>query len=519
MKTNLKANVLFLFVGLSLLTAFASTPQSKLFEEYKNQIKANKPNTLPNFSYAGYEFGEKAIPNPQYQVFNVKDFGAIADDNKSDKIAIQTTIEAAEKNGSGIVYFPKGTYLINEKDDKAVSIKIKGNNIILRGETGAVLFMQEAKDPTDPAKMWTTPHMFDISSDAHEGEKLEIAKDANVGSFTIETKNDITNIKGGDWVSIGMVNNNHERITAEMMPYEVEKPWTSIQQKGVVVKSMHLVKSVTGNKITLYNPVIYPVVANDKWTVAVWSKKPQTGVGIENLLFKGNFLEHFVHHRSSIDDSGWSILKISKNVNSWIKDCIFENVSAAVNISGSANVSVIGCKIIGNGGHTAIDAGFSTNVLIAKCIDTASQWHTFGVIAQAMNTVVWRCVSVPTTCFESHASQPRNTLLDCVSMGLMSGRGGGALQNMPNHMQGLILWNYNQTNAAVKDFDFWPNNTPFWRCLDVTIAGGFTSGTTFKARNIKTESIGVSVLPESLYEAQLELRMGKLPDWMIDLKK
>jgi len=40
-------------------------------------------------------------------VFNVLDFGAVPDDEKSDKQAIQHCIDAAVANGSGIVYFLK----------------------------------------------------------------------------------------------------------------------------------------------------------------------------------------------------------------------------------------------------------------------------------------------------------------------------------------------------------------------------------------------------------------------------
>jgi hypothetical protein len=81
----------------------------------------------------------------------------------------------------------------------------------------------------------------------------------------------------------------------------------------------------------------------------------------------------------------------------------------------------------GNSGHEAITSNGSTNVLIAKCVDEASQWHSFGTSHGSMNTVILKCIYPATTCFKSHASQPRNTLLDGVEGSLMKNCAGGAM--------------------------------------------------------------------------------------------
>ena len=48
------------------------------------------------------------------KVFNVKSFGAAGDDTADDTQAIRAALEAAEKNGGGIVYFPWGTYRLTD---------------------------------------------------------------------------------------------------------------------------------------------------------------------------------------------------------------------------------------------------------------------------------------------------------------------------------------------------------------------------------------------------------------------
>jgi hypothetical protein len=53
------------------------------------------------------------IKTPDYwpdKVFNVKSFGALGDDMADDTQAIRAALDAAEKNGGGVVYFPWGTY-------------------------------------------------------------------------------------------------------------------------------------------------------------------------------------------------------------------------------------------------------------------------------------------------------------------------------------------------------------------------------------------------------------------------
>ena len=491
--------------------------QKSMFDVYKSQKLARQETTLPDFSYVGYEYGEKAVPVASYKQFIVKDFGAIPDDDKSDKKAIQQCINAAIANGSGIVYFPKGTYLINEKDESETPILINGDRIILRGETGAVLFMKEHMTALNPAQMWTTPYLIQFKKKVKRSNPTIILEDAPTGSFILKAENTVGLI-AGDWIELNLQNNDSARVAKELSPYKVNPDWTEINKKGVIVRVFHKVKKVTDNQIQLADPIMYPVVASEKWTINKW--EPASGCGVENIHFKGNFTDKFVHHRSAIDDGGWSILQINGHVNGWLRDCTFENVSNAARIQQSANISVLNCKIIGNGGHSAISSESSSRVLIAKCDDSASQWHTFGVGKPSMNTVIWRCSSAPTTSFESHASQPRNTLIDNQTGGFVYSRYGGAIGSLPNHLQNLILWNFTATNTdSYPNYEFWDTNNVWLKIPMPVIAGFKAANININQQQLKAvETINGRTTPESLYEAQLELRLGKLPPWLIQMK-
>lgn len=444
----LTVNMVVLLMVVSTVSAQSG---SKIFEDYK---KDN--NTLPDFSYVGYYHGERDIPAiTSYKIFDVTTYGAIANDKISDKIAIQKTIDAANINGSGIVYISKGRFLVNEDADAENSIISKSSRIIFRGSGsdigGTELFMKYVLPPIDSSKMWTVPPLFIFSSGCSDKKIRQVKKSAAVGTKSIRLSS-TAGLKTGDWIILKLLDNSKELIEAELKQNKVEPTWTYLVNKGIDVKVFHQIEKINDKIVTLTAPISYDIDAKYKWDVLKFANSAE--VGLEDIAFVGNWKEKFVHHRSWKDDSSFNLLRITRTTNSWIKNCRFTDCSIAATITQSTNISVLNSVIDGNAGHEAICSNGSTNVLIAKCTDRASQWLFFGSSHGAMNTVIWKSTYPVTTCFESHSSQPRNTLLDNVKGGLMNGRGGGALKNMPNHMQGLVMWNYTQTNAAEKDFEF-----------------------------------------------------------------
>ena len=284
-----------------------------------------------------------------------------------------------------------------------------------------------------------------------------------------------------------------------------------------MVNERHQIAKVTGNSIYLVEPIYYPIESKYNWEVAKFNYIHH--IGFENLTFEGNWKKKFVHHRSAEDDGGWSIIRISRTVNSWIKDVTFKNVNRAAIFSASASCTALNVLIEGNYGHNAISAAGSTGILIANSQDKAGMHHSFGASGgSTINTVIWHSKYASHTCFESHASQPRNTLLDNVEGGFFAGRAGGAKQNLPNHNRYLVLWNFKETDAAESNFRFVAIDSDYWKIVPPIIVGFHGSGTTFKEDETQViESLGTPVKPASLFEKQLELRLGKLPDWIKEI--
>lgn len=509
-------NIISGIFALALVSVNAQ--QSPVWENFKSAQETGAEPILPDFSYAGYKYSEVPIPTVNYKVFNVVDFGAKPNDEISDKEALLKALDAAKKNGEGIIFFPKGKYYFFTGDDTLTPIQIKSSNIVFRGEgvgkDGSVLFFDKDLPASDPNKLWSVPNMIQTSASGSNELLTTIVADARRETKTI-TVGDASKIKKGDWVILEVENNSEDLIAYDIQPLTTQPKWTAIKTKGVVVNERHQVAQVKGNTIIFVEPIHYDVQKKHDWKVLKFAHLEH--IGFENLTFEGNWTKDFVHHRSAQDDGGWSILNIYKCVNSWVKDCQFINVSNAVNFGASAACTALNVTIEGNFGHAAIHASSgSTGILMAKINDIAGMHHTTGVGGgSTTGTVVWRSKHAPHTCFESHASQPRCTLFDNVEGGFFAGRAGGAEQNLPNHGRYLVLWNYKETDTPDENFRFIATDTWFWKIVPPIVVGFHGAGTTFKEDEIQIlESVGKPVEPTSLFEEQLKLRLGKLPEWL-----
>jgi len=494
---------------------------SQLWKDFVKARETGGEPILPDFSYAGYRYSEEAILVAKYKEYNIVDFGGIPNDGKTDKAAMEKAIRAASDNGEGIIFFPKGKYHINTAEDGDDIIIIPSSKIIFRGEGNreSTLFFEKDLPPKDPEKLWTVPYAIETEAKGTSKLLANVTADARRETFEVQVDHP-SNFKKGDWIVLKVRNNSKDLVEYDLRPAIAKPEWTSILEKGVVVNEHHQVMGVNGNIITFFEPIHYDVQKKHGWTIH--SFPHLENIGFENLVFEGNWARGFEHHRSAQDDGGWSILNLKRVVNSWIKDCSFKNVSNAAKFSISAASTALNINIEGNPGHSSISAaGGSTGVLLANINDEAGMWHSAGVGGgSTTGTVIWRSKHPANTSFESHASQPRVTLFDLVEGGFFLGRAGGARQNLPNHGRYLVLWNYEETDQAEENFEFWSSKTWYWKIVPPIVVGFHGSGTTFKKDEIQVlESQGKPVDPASLFEAQLELRLGELPNWIVEISK
>ena len=535
-------------------------------KEYQEFDAGSPSNVLLDFSYAGYMHGEVAPPDAWslgYTVYNVTDYGAVPNDGLSDRAALYAALKAAgigdpdnktyKADARAIIYFPEGEYILHTSADnivkdgveESVPIVIRGGNFVLKGagRDKTTLVMQDKSVTDTPTVLYSSEPMINIANWTGLKALTTVTSDAPKGSYSVEVAS-TAGLSAGQYVCLWLKNKDSELIAQELAPYSIESTMTNLRDVGVQVIDYHQIKSIKGNTLTFVEPIMHEVEAKWGWEVQQYAN--YSGVGVEDLKFKGHAKENFHHHGSYEDDGAYKPLTMVRLTDSWIRRVDFEDVSEACSITNCANVSAYDINITGNRGHAAIRSQGSSRVFIGAVTDltkgyaitdagvpstslyleNAGQYHACGVSKQSIGTVLWRLRWGDDSCFECHATQPRATLVDCCEGGWMRFRQGGDIAQQPHHLADLTIWNFHATTTnklgessdVDGKFKWWTGS--WWKFLPPVIVG-FTSdyGQVFDETQVKRlNNPGGFVSPESLYEQQLRRRTGVVPAWLNSLK-
>lgn len=556
---------LHLRCGAKVITAQV---QGKTTTEAWNKFVAgSSDNVLLDFSYAGYRHGEEEAPDGfafGYKIENVKE--RMLQKNMSARAAFLDIINEYKlnkgiKNANVVIYFPEGTYVLHNDDDNTYDANktdfdsdAKGNNVsneilmyggnfVIKGDGADKTFL-EMETPNLPKKksdMYSSPVMINIKHNSWLGAEYEVTGNAEKGAFKVKVAG-ASNFKVGEWVCLYLHDNNPELVRRELLPYTWESTMTNISTEGVQVEDYHQIVSISGDELTFKEPIMHEVDAQWDWKLRKYSY--YENVGVEDLTFVGHAVDDFIHHRSWIDDGAYKPIAFMRVVNSWMRRVNFESVSEAASIISSANFSAYKINITGNRGHSAIRSQGSSRVFIGAvrdCTDgpladqyptfqtNAGQYHACGVSKPSMGAVIWRVTWGDDACFESHATQPRATLIDNCTGGFVQSRQGGDANQVPNHLNDLTIWNMCATKTAVNgggtlpgngEFDWWRMGWKYWKILPPVVVGFHGASVKFVKEQVKLdESNGIPVEPQSLYEAQLKHRLGTVPAWLNALKQ
>ena len=551
-----------LFAALSATTSLHAQTTTPSWQKFVNNADDN---VLLDFSYAGYHHGTEQPVDERdvyvlakklgYTVYNVCDHGAVPDDGKSDRKALEDIINKigrGKPNAKAIIYFPEGEYILHSKDDNTINAetgKVTSNTLNLvmghviikgAGRDKTFLTMEDPMLPTDPNVMYSSPKMISIRHNGGKGDSqlAEVTGSAKKGDMSIEVA-DASKLKVGDWVKLILLNNDKEVIEEELKPYPVQSSMTNLINKGVNVVDRHQIKSIDGNRIVFEEPIMHAVNPAYGWEITTYLHYEE--VGVEDLTFKGKAKKNFHHHAGWEDDGAYKPLDFMRQVNSWVRRVDFISISECMTFSECANCFLLDSEISGNRGHSSVRMQYSARGFIGKVWDHSNgylnddkefkeykenlgQYHACGISKQSIGNVIWQCHWGDDSCFESHATQPRASLFDQCCGGFMQFRMGGDKKELPNHMDDLTMWNFNCLATNPNDpvpFNWWieDEKTGWYKTLPPTFVGFHGKNVSFKEDEMKlNENQGKEVLPGSLYEAQLTRRLGSTPQWLIDAK-
>lgn len=521
-----------------------------------------------NKYYNGYITGG-AQGSAIYKVYNIEDYGANGNDEVSDRPALikilkeamgckERTDEDGGKtlryyiggdNANAIIYFPVGKYILRGGDNAETveTLRLTMGNIIFKGagRNKTTIEMAVENNATDSSKMWSTPNLIEFKHNSDLKEPTAVTGDAEKGTFSIEVAS-TSGINVGDWICVSLKNNDPALVAEELAPHATSSNWTELNDNGVQIYDYHQVKQISGNTLTFYEPIMRKIEA--KWGWKVNQYPHYENVGVEDLTFMGHSKPDFKHHGSANDDGAFKPIQMIRLTNSWMRRVNFESVSEAHSFVSCANVSAYDIEISGNRGHSAIRSQASSRVFIGKVYDHSDgyiatnaggnqldeertegvgQYHGCGVSKQSMGAVIWNVRWGDDSCFESHATQPRATLIDICQGGFVAWREGGDMAQLPNHLNDLTIWNMTATrvvcDASWNNKWIWWNDAydGWWKNMPPIIVGwnGISVPFDTSENQIKYyESLDAPVSPNSLYEAQLKRRLGYVPGWLSALK-
>ena len=531
--------------------------ESQLWRDFVNGDRTK----LPDFSYAGYMRGETRIPDVDWPIYNVVDYGADPNPNttgRQDIEAIKKAIKAVPADQGGIIFFPGGTYDIGNSSSQSVDnvIHYRRGKIVWRGEgkDKSIIFM---KKTTATANSYTPKIMVSVFGGSASDENLDtritdITSDTKLNDFSLNVRS-TTGLLVNQWVKIYMLAGENE-FYDYLKPYAKESSWTT----GARFSERHQIKSIDGNTVTFYEPILIPYIRPTQGasgtTWGLYNYRHHEMVGFEDLCFKGAWgpgdpYWPYRHHDPAsreYDDSGWTALSINDVVNSWVRRCRFTNFTNSQFVRNCAFFSYLENDIdqdtySGSGwyGHHGIFY-ISTNHSIAGAGSTMSKLthgpSVNGYLQGSGGNVIWRYKFHPDTGPDFHSYSIWSNLYDLTEGGLRRKASTGAGYGRPNHLKHFVLWNHNNTDPTRGDrvsssdptpeYDkyVWWTLKPSRNFVTPIVVGAhgqpvnfLTSGT---GRVDTLEHNGRDdVTPRSLYEAQLELRLGYLPGWVCEVRE
>lgn len=563
-------------------------PEDNMAEAWRRFIMNTDDNVLLDYSYAGYDHGESAPADGFAWGYTVENVSNYMTEGKTFKDALDAILQKygmtvmpdgknkANANARLVIYLPEGNYVLqNETDGQTTEVMFFGGNFIIKGDgpDKTKIFMKSPNYPSNPndanatgPSFLTIKHTNSPNNYGHSPLLAKVTENSKKGDFYV-TVDDASKVTVGKWIQLRLRSQNQELVKSEIGPMAWNSDWTICSlfgadefkadgsgnitdnyKNGLKLTEFHKVKRISGNRVYFYDPIMSDVdVQFNDGNYGDWELrefKYFENVGVEDLSFvcENNKATPYYHHGENAPasiskwmyDSGFRPITFTRVVNSWIRNVVFTNISEAVTFGESANCSAYNIEINGVRGHSAVRAAGSSRVFIGGIKDISSdtrgdgQWHGSGVSKPSIGCVICNSNWGSNACFESHATQPRATLFDNCSGGLVYYHAGGAENEAPNHLRELTIWNLNVTGTVdeknrdfATNFEWWLAGDIWWKIYPPIVVGTYGQAVTFSKEEGQLtyeESTGSKVYPESLYEAQLKRRLGTLPAWIKSLK-
>ena len=537
---------------LTILNATAifsqETPQILSQKEIANQ------NFLPDFSYAGYHFGNINVPTVQEKIVLATDFGVIANDNLDDSKALLKAFKAANQvQGNVVLQLPAGRLILSD------ILYIERSNFVLRGagsgKEGTEIFcprpMMYLKDQDSLAELreyltttgkrqvekennidlpfsqyawsggmiWTQIPNQRVKSymEKYETPPNILAKviKGNRGEKEFVVS-DVNGLKVGDVVELDLFNKDGEK--GEIIEALYKNSKTKIgyshwkQPNLALVRQQVEIASISKNKVTIKTPLLLDIKPNYQALLIEWNHLSE--VGIEHLRISFPDAARVAHHL----EQGYNGIFLTRVFNSWVQDISINNAESGILTEEIANVTIKDIvSEVKNIAHYTVAMGGVHNVLVKNLKVYNKAIHPLSFNTFSTKSVYEDCEIFTDPDLDQHAGANHQNLFDNIKVHLQPNTensyplfaGGGANYWKPSHGAYSTFWNINVTVIGSTTSDVIELNGmeegPFARII------GVNGNRTFNVKygpDAYMEFLNKSMqkIP-SLYEYQLKKRL------------
>ena len=465
---------------------------SQLYAQETPQIISQKEvysqNFLPDFSYAGYHFGNTSLPEIKEKVILATDFGVKANDNLDDSKALLKAFKAAhEVTGNVVLQLPAGKIILSD------ILYVKRSNFVLRGagsgKEGTEIFcprpMMYLKEQESLAEL----REYLTSTGKRQVEKennidLPFSQYAWSGGFiwtqvpnqrvksymekydtppTVLAKviqgkrgekeflvSEVNGLKVGDVVELDLFNKEGEK--AEIIEALYRNSKTKIgnshwkQPNLALVRQQVEIVSISKNKITIKTPLLLDVKPNYQALLIEW--KHLSEVGIEHLRISFPDAARVAHHV----EQGYNGIFLTRIFNSWVKDVTVNNADSGILTEEIANVTIRDIVTEGkNIAHYTVAMGGVHNVLVENLKVYNKAVHPLSFNTFSTKNVYENCEIFTEPDLDQHAGANHQNLFDNIKVYFEANadnkyplfEGGGAGYWKPSHGAYSTFWNIN----------------------------------------------------------------------------
>ena len=491
---------LILLPAIAILALSACSSFSSAFAE-ESFLESDLAADLPDFSYAGYQFGLGTPPISRGETILASDYGVTANDEIDDSKALNSALDAAHQiDGPVTLQLPAGRLVISE------ILAIQRSDIIVRG-AGSGPLGTELHFPRPLAAIDKSDRLNELRTYLQKYEKRQRVPRRNIdelfseyswtGGFIWVQKpgtraasyleeydpviepmariqsgtrggrivkvDEAADLKVGQALQIHWFNRAGEEGSLISEIYgdtnlKVGSHHWSFPDRPLVRQTTRIL-SIRGNTVEIGDPLLHNISDKVPAQFSKWEHLQQ--VGLEDFAITFPESPYFGHHM----ERGYNGIYVTSVIDGWVRDIRFENADSGILTYNSANLTIDNIRSQGDRrAHYAVHLGNVHNVLVRGLTVENPVIHSLTFNTQSTKSVYQNATVLSASVLDQHAGANHQNLFDNVTLHIDAKRkngaayypvwdGSGAGYWQPGHGRFSTTWNLNVivNSGALRD--------------------------------------------------------------------